>query len=244
MPTGEGRERNRVDPFNGPKESEMTPTPTQSDMPHRALVLLPSGNVTDLAVPDPYSWRDADLATGLSRTFRWGGHSAWLRPLSVAQHSLTVLAIREMTDGALDPDHALFELLHDGEEGLLGFDCIAPLKPVLGAPFAALCERLTSAIAVRYSLPELTQAQYRLHKDADMLAAASEAAHVAGWSPEDIASVLKLSVAPLESDPLDPGPYAPWEPWPSDYAATRWLDALDCYRARRIQPAPCLPDAL
>jgi 5'-deoxynucleotidase YfbR-like HD superfamily hydrolase len=244
MPTGEGRERSRVDPFNGPKESEMTPTLTQSDMPHRALVLLPSGNVADLAVPDPHSWKDADLAAGLSRTFRWGGHSAWLRPLSVAQHSLTVLAIREMTDGALDPDHALFELLHDGEEGLLGFDCIAPLKPQLGAPFAALCERLTSAIAVRYSLPELTQAQYRLHKDADMLAAASEAAHVAGWSTGDIASVLKLSVAPLESDPLDPGPYAPWEPWPSDYAATRWLDALDCYRARRTQPAPCLPDAL
>jgi uncharacterized protein len=192
----------------------------------RPYVLLPSGAVIDLANPDPQSWSTQDLAIGLSRTFRWGGHSKWPLPLSVAQHSLTVLAIREKATGNLDRDQALFELLHDGEEGLLGFDCIAPLKPVLGDAFAALCERLTGAIAARYGLTPLSPAQYRQHKAADTLAAASEAAHVAGWSATDIADVLQLAVAPLAIDPLDTGPYAPWEPWPSDYAARRWNDEL------------------
>ncbi len=87
----------------------------------RPIVLLPSGNTIDLANPSPGSWRDDDLALGLARTYRWGGHSRWPRPLSVAQHSLTVLAIREI-DAPLPPQLALYELLHDAEEGLLGFD--------------------------------------------------------------------------------------------------------------------------
>ncbi|MGI4878297.1 MAG: phosphohydrolase, partial [Janthinobacterium lividum] len=97
---------------------------TTIDRNPRPYVLLPSGNVIDLAAPSPTSWTDADLAIGLSRTYRWGGHSAWKRPLSVAQHSLTVLGIRER-DIRLEPRLALYELLHDAEEGLIGFDCIA-----------------------------------------------------------------------------------------------------------------------
>ena len=109
----------------------------------RPFVLLPSGRVIDLAEPSSTSWTDEDLAIGLSRTYRWGGHSRWSRPLTVAQHSLTVLAIRLRDEPHLSPTHCLYELLHDAEEGLLGFDCIAPLKAYLGAPFAALCARLT-----------------------------------------------------------------------------------------------------
>lgn len=60
----------------------------------RAWVRLsPSGRRLNLLQPDPRAWQHADLAVGLSRTYRWGGHSAWKLPLSVAQHSLTVLAI-------------------------------------------------------------------------------------------------------------------------------------------------------
>jgi 5'-deoxynucleotidase YfbR-like HD superfamily hydrolase len=41
--------------------------------------------------------------------------------LSVAQHSLTVLAIRHASSGpGLTPPEALRELLHDAEEALLG----------------------------------------------------------------------------------------------------------------------------
>lgn len=199
----------------------------------RPFVLLPSGAVIDLANPDPQSWIDEDLAIGLSRTFRWGGHSGWPNPLSVAQHSLSVLAIRQADEAALEPGEALFELLHDAEEGLLGFDCIAPLKAFLGSPFATLCQKLTAAIAARYQLPEMRPEQYRRHKTADTVAAASEALHVARWTPGDIRSVLKISTAPLTSDPLETEPFAPWEPWPSDYAAKRWLEALNQHRERR-----------
>lgn len=203
---------------------------TQTDG-QRPFVLLPSRAVIDLANPDPASWTDQDLAIGLSRTLRWGGHSAWPRPLSVAQHSLTVLAIRLADDPTIEPAEALYELLHDAEEGLLGFDCIAPLKPFLGKPFATLCQNLIAAIAMRYQLPVLSPAQHAIHKAADTLAAASEALHVVRWSPDDIRSVLQITVRPLLPDPLETGAYAPWEPWPSEYAADRWLTCLNRYRS-------------
>ena len=61
----------------------------------RAWVRLPSGRRLDLISPTPFDWTDEDLAIGLARTFRWGGHSVWPgAPLSVAQHSLAVLALR------------------------------------------------------------------------------------------------------------------------------------------------------
>jgi hypothetical protein len=195
----------------------------------RPFVLLPSGNVIDLAEPAPDSWTDNDLAVGLSRTYRWGGHSAWPRPLSVAQHSLLVLAIRE-ADGSLSSALTLYELLHDAEEGLLGFDCIAPLKAFLGEPFRLLCTRLTAAIAQRYSLPELTAAEYTLHKQADRIAAASEALHVVRWSPQQIEHTLQIRDAPLQRDPLiygaPRGDYRSWEPWTNEYAASAWLTRL------------------
>jgi len=48
---------------------------------------------------------------GLSRTCRWGGHSCWEPPLSVAQHSLLVLMLRQQMQ-PLTPGEALRELLH------------------------------------------------------------------------------------------------------------------------------------
>jgi 5'-deoxynucleotidase YfbR-like HD superfamily hydrolase len=211
----------------------MTTTTPANARQKRAIVLLPSGGQLDLLDPSPTSWTNADLATGLARTYRWGGHSSWKRPLSVAQHSLTVLAIREMHSGPLAPDLALYELLHDAEEGLLGFDCIAPLKPFLGAPFALLSQNLKAAIAYRYDLPNLNEELWRLHKHADRVAAASEACHVVKWSPGDIRTTLELEEQPLESDPLfEPG-YEAWEPWPGDVAAVRWLEAVDLHRDRR-----------
>ena len=71
--------------------------------PARAWVLLASGQRLNLIDPQPDSWTDRDLAIGLSRAYRWGGHSCWELPLSVAQHSLTVLALRQ----GLQPDRRL-----------------------------------------------------------------------------------------------------------------------------------------
>lgn len=219
----------------------MTNFKTLSPAMPRPYVLLPSGKIIDLVDPDPDSWTDEDLALGLSRTYRWGGHSGWERPLSVAQHSLSVLAVREQAQ-ALSPQLALYELLHDAEEGLLGFDCISPLKAYLGDPFRELCQRLTTAIAMRYRLPALTPAEHILHKQADRHAAANEALHVVHWTRDQIEIILRMPERPLARDPLisysEKGGYLPWEPWPNDYAAARWLERLQKETAASAAVAP------
>ena len=118
-------------------------------MSERAWILLPSGKQLDLLDPDPWSWTDNDLATGLSRTYGWAGYSAWDLPLSVAQHSLAVLALRRslFADRPLPVAEARRELLHDATEALMGgWDPITPLKPHLGPGFSALVVRLQAAV--------------------------------------------------------------------------------------------------
>jgi hypothetical protein len=90
--------------------------------PQRAWILLPSGAQLDLLHPDPACWTDLDLAIGLSRTYRWAGYSRhWDLPLSVAQHSLTVLRLAEAAPGpTLSNAEARPELLHDAIEALTG----------------------------------------------------------------------------------------------------------------------------
>jgi hypothetical protein len=189
---------------------------------------MPSGKRLDLLDPTPFDWEDGDLALGLARTYRWGGHSAWPLPLSVAQHSLTVLALRRQASPApLTAEQALRELLHDAEEGLLGFDCISVLKPFLGDAFRDLTRRLEQAVFLRYGLPGWTRREFVAHKRADRLAAASEAVHAVGWSAEEVRRTLKIRTAPLADDPLVPlygG--TPWEPWPPGLACERFLDEL------------------
>ncbi len=194
----------------------------------RAWVRMPSGKRLDLLDPTPFDWDDADLALGLARTYRWGGHSAWPLPLSVAQHSLTVLQLRRNAAAApLDPVAQLRELLHDAEEGLLGFDCISVLKPFLGEAFRELTQRLERAVFLRYGLPAWTPASYLAHKRADRLAAASEAVHAVGWTADEVRRTLKIRVPPLADDPLRPlyGGTA-WEPWPPSLACARFLEEL------------------
>jgi 5'-nucleotidase len=189
----------------------------------RAFVLLKSRRQLDLLNPDPNAWTDEDLAAGLSRTMRWSGVSRWEHPLSVAQHSLTVLAICE-AERLLTPGEALRELLHDAPEFMLGWDCITPLKAQLGEPFRDLEARLQRAIETRYQLPEWTPEAYATHTHADRLAAASEALHVVGWSQGDIRETLHLPEGPLLQDPLSPCGFEPWEPWPSRVARRLFIE--------------------
>ena len=208
----------------------------------RAWVLLKSGRTVNLLDPEPDSWDDSDLAIGLSRTYRWGGHSCWDLPLSVAQHSLLVLALREqMQEHPLTRAQALRELLHDAPEGLLGFDPINPLKPHLGPEYAALDARLQTAINARYQLPAWTDEDHDLHKKADRLAAASEAFHMVGWSPEAIRDQLLIPIQSIEFDPLTrPAHTKPWEPWPARTAAARFLHKLQDLLAPdpEVEPSP------
>ncbi len=207
--------------------------------PPRAWKRQPSGLRIDLLNPQPDAWTDEDMATGMSRVPRWAGHSKWPRAYSVAQHSLLVLALRQMKSPVpLTRECALQELVHDCDEGLLGFDCITPLKPVLGDGFKALCDGLTRVIFERYDVPWWAPEEHKAHKQADHLAAASEAIHVAGWAREEVSSVLGIQMTPVDHDPLaDIYGGTPWEPWPADLAAERFLAALQ-YLASKEPGAP------
>jgi 5'-deoxynucleotidase YfbR-like HD superfamily hydrolase len=195
----------------------------------RAWIRLPvSGGRLDLLNPSPQTWSDEDLAVRIARTYRWGGDSAWPLPLSVAQHSLSVLALRrQWAQKPLPVQQQLKCLLHDGEEAFLSFDCITPLKGVLGQPFKDVCDRLMDAIEIRYSLDAWEPEEYRVHKEADRIAAACEAVHVVGWQRQEVREVLGITHAVLEEDPLPrPLGYAPWEPWPATLAADLFLQEL------------------
>jgi hypothetical protein len=199
----------------------------------RAWVRLPSGRRLDLINPDPGAWLDSDLALRLARTYRWGGESSWPLPLSVAQHSLLVLALRrQWSDTPLPASDALLELLHDAEEGFLGFDCISPLKDVLGLSFRAVSSRLMAAVSERYELRAWSPAAHAVHKRADSVAAASEAVHCIGWAAHEVRDVLGIVHPVLDVDPLaEIYGCRPWEPWAADVAAERFLDALESLRA-------------
>lgn len=197
--------------------------------PDRAWVLLPSGRRLDLLAPDPAAWTDRDLAISLSRAYRWGGHSRWDLPLSVAQHSLLVLVVRQQMQALqkLTPAEALRELLHDAEEAFLCFDPISPLKPHLGDGFSAVTSRLRAAIDHRYRITPWSRDDYLLHKKADHLAAASEAFHVTGWSRADMRDSLHITLDPVDHDPLPtPTGMQPWEPWLPRLGAALFLAKL------------------
>ena len=195
----------------------------------RAWVRLPSGKRLDLLNPTPFDWEDKDLALGLARTYRWGGHSAWPLPLSVAQHSLLVLVLhRRRFPAVSNAQVELRELLHDADEGLLGFDCISVVKPFLGEAYRTLTARLENAVAIRYGLPLWTPSERKAHKRADRTAAASEAVHVVGWTPREVRNTLRIPYSALVADPLaDIYGGKAWEPWAPGIAAERFLAELE-----------------
>lgn len=197
-----------------------------------AYVLLSSGSYVDLLNPHPNSWTDEDLAERLSRTPRWAGSSKWPLPLSVAQHSLMVLAIARMNDPGLCPADQLYILLHDADEGFIGFDAITPLKPVLGANFAQLSKTIMSAVLGRYGARTPQGSAYISYKHADATAATSEAFHIVGWTARQITELLQLTTPILDTDPLKflhgaEERIAPWEPWEPRRAAQRFLEELN-----------------
>lgn len=152
----------------------------------------------------------------------------YVLPLSVAQHSITVMLLRRAAAPAITPLEELRELLHDAEEGLLGFDAISVIKPFLGDAFRALTRRLEHMVFLRYGLPAWDARSHAAHKRADRLAAASEAVHVAGWSREEVRRTLKIRAGVLAEDPL--AAYydcRPWEPWAPGVACERFMRELE-----------------
>ena len=198
-------------------------------MTGHAWVLLPSGRQLDLLAQHPCAWTDGDLAVRLSRTYRWCSDTRWAHPLSVAQHSLTVLHLRQaMAAQPLTPAEQLRELLHDAEEALVNHDVPTPLKPLLGDGYRAMTTGLRRAIDGRYDLPRWSRASHDAHKHADRLAAASEAHHVVGWPEAYVRARLGITLSPLADDPLPLQPaLQPWEPWPASLAARLFQQRLE-----------------
>ena len=206
-----------------------SPTPSRSPSPRskppRAWQRMLSGRRLDLLDPSPLDVEIEDIAHGLARVARWYGQTKGPHSFSVAQHSLSVLALRQRAPATRDELRR--ELLHDAEEGLTNFDCISPLKPFLGEGFLELQHRLSVVIAARYALPAWRAPERVQHKRLDIVMAAAEAVHVAGWAPVEVRATLGIRAPVLREDPLQAEfGGTPWEPWAPEVAAARFLAAL------------------
>ncbi len=92
-------------------------------------MLTHGGNVLDIQHLDPKQIDLADISKSLSLTYRFNGMTR--RPISVAEHSLNVVAIMERKMGIGNPGALLAGLMHDAHEFITG-DLPAPMKDVVG----------------------------------------------------------------------------------------------------------------
>ena len=97
----------------------------------RAWQRMLSGRRLDLLDPSPLDVEIEDIAHGLARVARWNGQTKGPHIFSVAQHSLVVEAIASALDLGIGPRGAMFALLHDAPEYVVG-DMISPFKAVIG----------------------------------------------------------------------------------------------------------------
>lgn len=180
----------------------MTARPTASPRPSgaappRAWQRMLSGRKLDLLDPSPLDIEIEDIAHGLARVARWNGQTQGDHPFSVAQHSLVVLDILRVLSPRLPKASALFALLHDAPEYVIG-DMISPFKNALGLDYRAFEHRLAAAIHMRFGLPADPSATLKtLLKRADLMSAYLEARQLAGFSEDESRRFFR--VPPLEA---------------------------------------------
>jgi len=140
-----------------------------------------SGRRLDILDPSPIDVEIADIAHGLARVARWNGQTAGDYPFSVAQHSVLVVEIfRALVPEATDRE-ALYALLHDAPEYVMG-DIISPFKAAMGGNYKDVEARLQGAVHIRFGLTaEAPAALGRQIKKADRQAAYFEATELAGF---------------------------------------------------------------
>ena len=108
-------------------------------------VTLYGGETWDVFDIDIEAINIRTIAHSLSLMSRWGGHVN--RHFSVAQHSVLV-------SKQVQPNNALWGLLHDADEALGLNDMISPVKRADGMEvYRELCETALKAVAVKYDLP-------------------------------------------------------------------------------------------
>ncbi|MCL4160509.1 UNVERIFIED_CONTAM: hypothetical protein GTU68_028555 [Idotea baltica] len=149
-----------------------------------------SGRRLDLLDPSPLDVEVEDIAHGLSRVARWNGQTRGANPFSVAEHSLLVERLIELSAPRLSARWRLAGLLHDAPEYVIG-DLISPFKAMVGGDYKALEHRLLAAIHLRFGLPvEIPLTAAKAIKRADQIAAWFEATQLAGFSIEEANSIF------------------------------------------------------
>ena len=149
-----------------------------------------------------------DIALGLARNTRWNGQTKGAHGWSVAQHSDFVVDIVRQLDPKARPDVLMAAQLHDASE-YVTHDLVTPLKAVVGDVFKEVEARLLQAIRLRFGLPaELPEPQKQLIKRADLIAGATEAVQLAGFTEQETKKVLGFREKPLKDVILVPVPVA------------------------------------
>lgn len=167
-----------------------------------------SGRRLNLLEPSPLDIEIEDIALGLSRNTRWNGQTSGDHGWSVAQHSDLVVDIVRRLRPKAGVQVLMAAKLHDASE-YVTHDLITPLKAVVGDVFKEVETRLLQAIRIRFGLPpQESPENQRLIKQADKIAAATEAVQLAGFTFEEARSVLGFREKPLNDVKLEPLPVA------------------------------------
>ena len=141
-----------------------------------------SGRRLDLLDPTPVDIEIEDIAHGLAFVARWNGQTRGDFAYSVAEHSVLVEQLFRQINPQAPTKWQLAALLHDAPEYVIG-DMISPVKSAVGPGYAALDDRLTAAIHLRFGLPAtIPVAVKKQIKKADKLSAWLEATQIAGFS--------------------------------------------------------------
>ena len=190
--------------------------PDRPNAPPRAWQRMLSGRRLDLLDPSPLDIEIEDIAKGLARVARWNGQTVGAHAFSVAQHTLLVETIMQVTDPTIGAEGRLAAMLHDAPEYVIG-DMISPFKVLLGGEYKAVEARLLTAIHRRFGVktPLAAKLSARI-KAADRIAAYFEATRLAGFGE---AEALRYFGRPGGVDPsrLD------LTPWPAATAEKRFL---------------------
>lgn len=123
-----------------------------------------SGIYVDVFNPTPDMFCIEDIAIGLSRKYRWGGHQNAPFPITVAEHSIKVAE-------HVDPEYKLQALLHDASEAYIS-DIPSPIKKQEAFAFYREIEdRIMNCIALKFGFewPEHEQVKaadrFELHRE-------------------------------------------------------------------------------
>ncbi|GAB3444861.1 YfbR-like 5'-deoxynucleotidase [Insolitispirillum peregrinum] len=189
-----------------------------------------SGRRLNLIEPSPLDIELSDIALGLARNTRWNGQTSGDHAWSVAQHSVFVVEIMRGFRPAPPPALLLAGLLHDASE-YVTHDMITPLKAVVGDVFREVELRLTRAVHLRFGLPaDLSAEDKALIKKADLIAGATEAVQLAGFTADEVRKVLGIKAKPLTDVTLIP--------LPSKQAECLFLEQFRLLDGRQQEPQP------